>query len=259
MSVGDVAMRLSRSCSSVYQRANILGLSEVMCPHETARIKSRIRTWHARGWSDSEIAAKVGRDRRSVGEMRVRLGLEANGNNERRRRKVSERTKQQCEKAGVANLAEVRSESFKGVARRLGWPDHLSLRAVQILETLYQLGPMTRRQLAPAVGMRWRGSRKTFGNNRVPGGSYLAELQRAGLVIRLEKAITHPGKGNHEDLYMVALEVEPCQKARRQYQSQRSSDQSINTVARSPCKENCEPQSSMASTKRTSRKSSKSK
>jgi hypothetical protein len=207
---GDIAIRLKRTRSAVYQVARKLGLSEVRDAQRVERLKRKIEKLNSQGFRDSEIGDRLGIDRRRVCDLRRSLGLPAIGRNESYRRMVARTTKRQCELAGVKSLAELRSKEMKRIARNLGWPDSLSVRAVQILETLYRRGPMTRKQIALAIGMPWVGSRRTFKNNRVPGQSYTAELIRAGLVIRLESAICRPGKGNHEDVYMVGLGVEPC-------------------------------------------------
>jgi transcriptional regulator len=203
------AKRLNRSLRSIYQRANTLGLNEQRDQKALAKRKARIKTLHAKGWSDSEIAADIETDRRNVTRLRNTMGIPANGRNARYRKKVVARTKQQLKKAGAKSLADIKRREVQKLANKLGWPDHLSLRSIQIVETLYRHGPMTRRQIAATVGLPWKG-RKTMGNKNVPGQSYMAELQRAGLVIHLPRAISRRGKGNNEGIYMVALEVEPC-------------------------------------------------
>jgi hypothetical protein len=210
--IGDVAAHLSRTVSSVYQRANRLGLNEHRNKLELSKRKSKIRKLLKQGLSDSEVAARVLMGRRALTEMRFRMGIPANGRSERYKRRVAKKTREQCKAAGVRNLAEIRAKRFDEFVVSLGWPG-ISVRAAQIAEALYRLGPMTRKQICQAVGMPWRGSRKSLSTNSVPGGSYMAELQRAGIVVRLESAITHRGKGNHEDLYMIGLDVEPCKKA----------------------------------------------
>ncbi len=210
----EIAKKLRRSIGSVHQCADRHGLSKKRDKAKSLKLQRRIREMNASGLRDSEISDILGVNRRSVAWLRKKQGLPAIGRNESYRRMVAEKTKQQCRQAGVKNLAELRSLEMKRIAKKLGWPETLSVRAVQILETLYRYGPMTRKQLAAAIGIPWAGSRKTFSNNRVPGQSYTAELMRAGLVIRLDSAICHAGRGNHEDVYMVALGVEPCRRKR---------------------------------------------
>jgi hypothetical protein len=57
---------------------------------------------------------------------------------------------------------------------------------VQILDALAERGPMTKAQIAEAIGMPWRGrpSRRIL-KSRDQEGSYLAHLVKRGLVIQL--------------------------------------------------------------------------
>ncbi len=208
-SVAWIAQRVDRTDRSVYQRAKTLGLCEERNQSEIDDRKSQIVLLLSQGLSDSEVANQVGMDRRALTEMRNRMGIEANGRNDRYRQRVSQKTREQCRRAGVANLAAIRAKQFRQFVDDLGWPN-LSVRAAQIAETLHRNGPMTRRQICQAVGLRWKGSRHSLSNSRVPGGSYMAELQRAGIVVRLESAISLRGSGNQHDLYMIALGKEPC-------------------------------------------------
>jgi hypothetical protein len=80
------------------------------------------------------------------------------------------------------------------------------------LNLLYEDGPHTREQIAKAIGLRWAGtpngrhpaSRHSLSGNG-PGGSYMATLQRMGLVIRLGRKIrTGRGKGQSVNAYAIA-------------------------------------------------------
>lgn len=212
----DLAKMIGRSVSSVHNTALRYGLTEKR-DHDLIESRAqKVAELNAQGWSDQEVADAIGISRRSIRNYRDKLGLEPNGRNERYRKRVSENTRRQLEKAGVSSLAGLKSLEVKKYVRSLGWPDTLSLGSAFILELLYTRGPMTRRQLSEATGFRWKGTRKSLCNNRVPGGSYLAELQRAGLVVRLKNAINGMIVSGHgrQDIYMVGLEVEPCQKTR---------------------------------------------
>jgi hypothetical protein len=255
----SIADFIGRNRRSVYDRAYRLGVGEKRDQQAMEKRKAKIVQLHSKGWSDQEIADVIGIGRRCIAEHRVRMGLLPNGRNERYRKRVAATTKRQCKAAGVKSLAEIKAKEIKNLANSLGWPDSLPIRAIQIVETLYQRGPMTRRQLAEAIGMRWKGSRKTFSTNRVHGHSYLAALVHDGLVVRLKKAITHKGKGNHEDVYMLGLEVEPCQVNRSKSQLRRLKIPLPENPVRSQCKANCDKQFSTASAKRMSRKSSPNK
>lgn len=206
--IGDA---LGRSFRAVHQRARLLGLHRLQDKALIAERKNQIRELLKLGYSDGDMAEKIGMDRREVSRFRTNMGLPPSGRNERYRQKVRRNTAKQLKDAGVNNLAELRSKKMAEFAASIGWPG-LSLRGAQIAEALYRLGPMTQKQICAAIGKPWTGPKKSLKNRHVPGHSYMAELQRAGIVVRLESAITHKGKGNHEDLYMIGLEVEPCQK-----------------------------------------------
>lgn len=234
----EIAKKLGRNVNSVYNRVYRLGIGEKHDKKAIAKRKVKIAALHAKGYSGQEIADGVGLGRRTVQNHLNRMGLSANGRNERYRKRVAKRTKQQCQEAGVKSLAGIKALEVRKLANGLGWPEHLSLRGLQIVDLLYVRGPMTRKQIAAAIGMRWKSSRKALSNSRVPGGSYMAELLRAGLLVRLESAITHKGKGNHEDVYMVGLEIEPCQIARNKSQLKRSKTQLKEKLEQSRCREN---------------------
>ncbi len=205
----EIAAKLGRSLGSVHQHATVLGLTVKRDRKVIAKRHAIVRRYHALGWSQSEIAAKAGVSRRTVGYILFAMGLQSNGRNERYRRRVAKKTIAQCRAAGVANLGELRAVRMREFVNRAGWPG-VSVRAAQIADALYRLGPMTRRQIAECIGVEWKGSRKTLGNNRCPGHSYLTELERAGYVVRLVKAKKNSGKGRNEDIYFIALEAEPC-------------------------------------------------
>jgi len=209
--IADLASHLSRTVAAIHQKANALGLNEKRDKAEIENRKAKIRKLIAQGLSDSEVAGRLKMKRRALSEMRCRMGVLANGRNERYRRRVAKKTKAQCKAAGVSSLAEVRAKRFDEFVADLGWPG-LSVRAAQIAESLYRLGPMTRKQICKAIGMPWKGTKKSLSAAYRPGGSYMAELQRAGIVVRLRAAITHKGSGRSEDLYMIGLDVEPCKK-----------------------------------------------
>jgi Putative ATPase subunit of terminase (gpP-like) len=207
-----IAKLMGRTISSVYQRANKIKLSNPLDFDAIRHRKDQAKKLYANGWSDAEVAAAVGISRRTMTDSRNRMGIPANGKNHPRfRARVAATTARQCAAAGVRNLGELRSKRFREFVASTGW-GNVSIRSAQIAEALYRLGPMTRRQICAAIGMQWRGSRKTFSTSRVPGGSYMAELQRAGYVVRLDAAVSKKGKGRCQDLYMIGLDVEPCKQ-----------------------------------------------
>jgi hypothetical protein len=204
-----IAVEIDRSEKSVFLRAIELGLAEKRDYKKINRHRELVRKYHAKGWSDSEVARLLKIDRRRCGQIRSGLGLEANGRSERYRKRVAAATKIQLKKAGVKSLAEIKSHAFKKLIVSLGWPPTLSVRAAQIANSLWKLGPMSRQQIATVNDLPWRGSRKTF-RSKTNGGSYLAELQRAGIVVRLGRVIAPGGSGRNYNLYMIAPGVSPA-------------------------------------------------
>ncbi len=214
MPAWQIAKQLDRSTQAVHLRADLLGLTAKRDCKEIQKRREIIKKYHSQGWSQSEIAAKAGVSRRTVGQILQKLGLQTNGRNERYRKRVARNTIKQCQRAGVSSLGELRALRLKQFSAKVGWPG-VSARAAQIANALYAMGPMTRKQIAEAIGVRWKGSRKTLGNNRVPGHSYMAELERAGYVVRLTKAKKNSGKGFNENIYFIALEAEPCRTSKQ--------------------------------------------
>lgn len=211
--VEKIAASLGRTTGSVYQRAAKLRLNKSSRIDWTC-LDAEIRLLHAGGWTDAEICATLGRiagrhvGREAVGARRRVLGLPHNGFSEHRRRTVAAKTKEQLDRAGVATLAELRCQAWGDAARRCGWPRDLRPRAVQILNTLFQRGPMTRRQISDAVGMPWKGSRRSLVSNDREG-TYLWNLVHRGLVVRLPRLVKGVGKGRSLHLYALALGVAP--------------------------------------------------
>lgn len=206
-----VAKSLGRTASSVYQAWARLGLSQKR--RNPGPLRRFIRAKHRLGWSDNEIAEAWCAEhpgqsaaRECVCDHRRRLGLGSNRLSKHCRARVAKKTQEQCDKAGVKSLAEVRRLAFNQFAERHGWPADLRPRAVQILDLLYQHGPKTRRQIAEATGMSWIGSRSSLKSND-PEGSYLAHLIARGLVVRTLKSVKGRGKGGSCDLYSITPHV----------------------------------------------------
>lgn len=219
MHARQIAAILGREVHSVHNRCFKLRIGE---QHGVVRIfhgpafEAYLRKQHALGLSDEEISAGyskiVGRhvDRHTVGAWRRRLGLGHNAYSEHQRNRVRIKTRAQLKAAGLSSMGELRRQAWARHARRLGWPEDLRPRAIQILHALYTRGPMTRREIATAIGMPWKGSRKSLVSND-PEGSYLAHLIRRGLVISLHRAgkVTGQGKGRSVNIYTLPLHVHP--------------------------------------------------
>lgn len=200
----SISTRLGRPVSMVLKHAKRLGVTRVYRGFAPG-LRDRVAERHAAGWSDAEIAAEWGCERHCVGRIRRDLGLPLNRWSERQRRRVGEKTREQCRAAGVQSLAEIRSLAFARYAAAHGWPADLRPRAVQILEALRVRGPMTRREIADAIGMPWKGSRKSLVSND-KAGSYLAYLIRRGLVVQLGRVARGKGRGGSVNLYSLTME-----------------------------------------------------
>jgi hypothetical protein len=226
----QIALQLNRTKCSVYQRANGLGLNEekVKRPGIVAYLEEK----HALGWSDAEIAEAYTAEhpdtpihRKAVQERRHRLSLPSNAYSEHRRRRVAERTQQQLQAAGLTSIGDLRAVAFRKFQNRAGWPvnafGELRPRHVQILNFLYEQGPHTRRQIAEAIDMPWKGSRKSLASND-PEGSYLAHLQAKGLVVRLGRRVQMGGQGKNVSQYGIPPSVQRMSHVTEKPQSQHS-------------------------------------
>jgi hypothetical protein len=213
--VEDLARRLGRSIIAVRQSAGVHGVARKRCP-TGKRLDAFTRTNHLRGWCDPHIAsawhakfpgtARV--DRHTVSFSRRRLGLAVNAQMKCPlcRERTRQNTKRQCREAGVSSLAQIRALAFRAYARRHGWPEDLRPRQVQILDALATNGPMTKIQIAQAIGMPWenRPSRDILtGCDKDPGGGLLPNLMRRRLVIALGR--TYRTRHRWEQTYSLAL------------------------------------------------------
>lgn len=227
-----VAGEMGRTTTSVHQARARLSLNRRRCP-KGKPFEVFILQQHALGWSDSEIAAAwsqrfaacVPINRHTIGERRAKLGLADNSFSKHRRRRVAIKTAEQLRKAGLPSIGHLRVEAFKKRAREAGWPEDLRPRAVQILNAMWDKGPMTRRELADAIGMPWKGSRPSLHSND-PEGSYLAHLMARGLVVDLGRVVRRPvagprgGQGKNVHLYSLSpfIERKQVQHVERDHQ-----------------------------------------
>lgn len=211
-----IALRLGRTLLSIRQAAGAHGLTKKLCPAGVA-LSAFVLLKHPLGWCDNHIASAysakfrgcVPLDRHTVSDHRGRLqlGVNAQVRCPLCKDRVRRNTARQLQAAGVKSLGEVRVLAFRQYARRHGWPEDLRPRAVQILNALAVNGPMTKNQLAQAIGVRWQGlpSRKVLVSNDKEG-SYLAHLMKRGLVIPLGRKYR---KGYQwEMIYSLALTAE---------------------------------------------------
>ncbi len=211
LSGAELSRRLDRSKSSIYQAANKLGLVETMIFVPTAAIESKIKEFHPQGFTDTEIAKILadehgcGVDRHRVTSIRHSLGLSHNAYSTHRRNQVRKKTREQLEKADLPTLAAVRVARFNQWKRDLGWPESLTIRAVQAIEMFYQHGPLTRVQLCALMGVSSK--KRTAPTSNAKGGTVLAELAAAGLISRAAKSVQVP--------FNLKLHDDPCRSRER--------------------------------------------
>lgn len=213
--VARIAFVRGRTEKAVYQRATTLGLVQSRQYLTRDReLLAFVAARHSEGWVDSEIAAEWTRihpdrpvHRRSVVDLRRKLGLESNRNSERYRDQVRQRTRQQLATAGLNSVAELRAVAYRRHVERRGWPGYLRPRHAQLLDILYDQGPQTRAQLVQAMGMRDRGQRHWLSSNH-GRGSYVADLLAAGFVVRSRyREVRGPRKGTSVHRYAIAPEI----------------------------------------------------
>lgn len=208
----ELAAALGRSVGSVYLAAHARGLRKATRARGGRAFLAELRRINRLGIPDTGAARVLGCDRHTVSKWRERLGLPSHARGERYRERVAEATARQCRDLGVSSFAEVRSLSFKLRAIVAGWPADLRPREVQIVEALSARGPMTRREIADAIGMPWKGSRKSL-TGSVPGGTYLAHLVSLGLVVSLGRVGTVRGRGRGYSVQVYSLALSTERKA----------------------------------------------
>lgn len=184
--------------TAVYARVKRLGLMVSTTWLTDEQIRMVLVELHAIGWTDAEIKRELERrhgvnvDRHRINALRRAQGLAHNANrSEHSRNRVRFKTREQLDTAGLASLAELRSQELNKFKRSLGWPESLTLRAAQAMEIMYRRGaPVTRVELCQLMGIKDRS--RTAPKSNAPGGTVLAELQRAELIGVIRKAISVP-------------------------------------------------------------------
>lgn len=229
---GQLAASLGRPLSSVYQMAHKLGRVQRRDCASDQQIIDALHELNPQGYSDTEIMGILEQrldkavDRHRIGEIRRKIGLPLNKVTDRLRERVRQNTRKQLAAAGRQTLAELRIDRWQQWKRQLGWPDHLTVRAVQAMEMFYRHGALTRVELCHLLGVSSR--KRTAPISNAPGGTVLAELQRAGLISRVRKGKKipfgtklhdQPGKRarttdrdirfKHLDVYIINPGVEP--------------------------------------------------
>jgi hypothetical protein len=161
--------------------------------------ESAIRRLAAEGVSLTEIAAELGSDRHDIADLMAARGIEVDPGKwrDRQRQKIRRGVRRQLDRLGVRTAADLRTEAYRRFARRRGWPEDFAPRAVQICDALYELGPMTRREICDAIGVRWRAKNVLMHQ----GNSHLGVLAARGFVVRQIKVRVEMSR--LVDLYML--------------------------------------------------------
>jgi hypothetical protein len=201
----QLAQVLGRLLPAVYRMARKLGLSRT-ASRFTAEDLARIRELNGQGWSDTEIAHTLGRDRHETTKHRKRLHLPSQQHGHRVRARLAAALQRQLERLGLHSAAEMRKHAHQDFARRFGLPEDLAPRAVLIVLHLLQKGVSTRRDVYEAVGASWRDGRGSLLCNATKT-SYLGDLQRRDLVARIHRRSEGPDARRLPDLYLLTAEA----------------------------------------------------
>ena len=173
----------------------------------TAEQLESIRRAHADGLTDTDIAKRVGIERRAVTLQRARMGLGIN--QEARHRAQLKSVANQKKTLGLNSMGELRTRSYRRFAVENGWPADMRPREVQILNVLSQTPGLTRRQLATVIGMNDRKRSKNLLCCKYGRGSYTANLIHQGYIVGVQRfqpfGTRRNGKGNSrlEDVYVL--------------------------------------------------------
>jgi hypothetical protein len=150
---------------------------EVVRPRlDPARYRGRLRRLHAAGYSDPEIASRLGLRPRSVTHLRRAMGLPSNKGSARQRARVGRRTRAVVARAGKRTFQQIQAEVWAARAAAAGWPGARTPPEVRVLDLLAG-GPRTLAEVVAGSGLRspcWT-------------NSLLARLRRRGLVARRDR------------------------------------------------------------------------
>ena len=202
----DIAVAIGRSLRAVYMQARCLGLADKRRCQNSKELDAFIREKQAAGWSDTEMATERHCDRHTISERRKAMGLTGNRFGERHREKLRLRMAATCAKYGITGIAAFRYAKYRREAIAAGWPEDLRPRHVKILNSLWERGPMTRREICDAIGLRWKGSRASL-KSKDPEGSFVSHLLARGLIVSLGRIVRAGGKGRNQTVYSLPLDI----------------------------------------------------
>lgn len=198
----ELAKRLDRTRKAIEEQAYELNMVKQPRSRIDEAFLARLRDLNGQGYPDQEIAAIVGVERHTVGRWRRRLGLPSQARGERYKVRIKAAATKWIAKVGCSSLADVKAIVLRERVAQTGWPTDLAMREVKILELLETYGPMTRRELCEAMGMKWTRSNRALMSGNT---SHTGNLVNRGLVIVFERAVRKEGKGCNQSLYALAL------------------------------------------------------
>lgn len=205
MSVPEMAARLRRSPGMVQNKKDELGLCKPK-HKDGGELDQLIRAKHEQ-WTDGEIAEAFGCAREVVSWRRRKMGLpniwaKARGKEIRRKALINQRAT-----LGVRDVAEFHQWCRNRYAKAHGWPEGLRPRQVQILNAIWERGPMTKQELCEFLGVRWNGSRRTLrGQKR--GETFISGLIKRGLLVDLGRVYRPGGKGFNQHVYSLSMNIQ---------------------------------------------------
>jgi hypothetical protein len=204
----ELARWLGRPVGQVHQAAGRLGLSVRRVP-VNRRQRATVRRMALTGSCNACIGRAIGRGRRTVELQRLHLGVPASGTRhtcgcKRRAVEAQRRT------LGIRSAGELRAKVLGDRVRASGWPECLRWRETKILDALMRHGPMSRKEIAAAIGYPWPRNQKKALMGSVPGGSYLGHLMQLGLIVTLPgrpATVTGHGKGRSGFVYTLTFQA----------------------------------------------------
>jgi hypothetical protein len=201
----QIADLLDRERRDVSIRAYELGIAKKRPDGylEAAKVELAQRLC-AQGASWTQLGDALGVDRHRLKKLGRVHGFAVNESHEARRQRYRNNLLRQRESLGIETAGQLRSLAFRRFAERRGWPADLRPRQVQIMDFLYEYGPNGRREIAEAVGAKWKG-RNTLSCS-CSAGSYLGDLLARGLIVRVRKGCKRTGQPSG-DLYFVSPEI----------------------------------------------------
>lgn len=204
-SAAAVAARVNRTARAVYQLVASLGRAARRTRWTVAKVERLAKLVRA-GHTDTEIATTLRADRHAVGDWRRALGLPANANGVRHRASIRRAAARQVKRAGLGSLAELRVKAWGDHSEKHGLPRELNPTAVRVVLAL-AAGPKTRREIVAALGRAWKAGNRGRNNLncRKGGGSYLAWLDKLGLVRRVPRYVRAGKRGatQQESVYRL--------------------------------------------------------